>query len=131
MLWLYNSAVNHKIVSRPTGRETLVLHQTDLRRAIFRFLFSPLRSSIILLSLSSVAASSATYTVVQVGTAQGRSSSVARGINSSGNVVGRSGTPANSGTTGFLWTGGAPVVLGTLPGGEYSEAAALNDIGEI
>ena len=58
------------------------------------------------------------YTVNNLGTLAGQSSSIARGINNAGQVVGRSGNPANAGTRAFLWTGSQLRALGVLTGGE-------------
>ncbi len=81
--------------------------------------------------LSGLCAESATYTITEIGQVAGRSSSVARGVNGAGHVVGRSGTPANSNTNAFIWSGGQPVSLGVLPGGDFSEAAGLNDVDDV
>lgn len=95
--------------------------------------FSILLTYIATMLLSGVcwSASSGTYSVVEVGSSGGRSSSVARGINSSGHIAGRSGTLANSGTTGFVWNGAQANLSGVLPGGDFSEATGINDVDEV
>jgi uncharacterized membrane protein len=70
------------------------------------------------------------YAVTSLGEVAGRSS-MSRALNSAGHVAGRSGTPANTGTTASLWIGGQLQVLGVLPGGDFSEAAGLNDSDEV
>src|SRR5436190_4974999 len=73
------------------------------------------------------------YSIVQLGVlpGSGRNSSMVRAINAAGDVVGRSGTPANTATEAFIRSGGALQGIGVLPGGEYSEASGLNDLGEV
>jgi probable HAF family extracellular repeat protein len=52
------------------------------------------------------------------------------GINNHGQVVGRATMPSGE-THAALWDQGRLVDLGTLPGGTYSEAYAINDAGQI
>ena len=55
-----------------------------------------------------------------------------RGINNSGYVVGRSGTEFNTGTRRFIWRGeGQMQQLGSLPGGDFSEAVSINEFGDV
>jgi hypothetical protein len=55
-------------------------------------------------------------------------------INNSGAVVGSASLPdATGGSTGFgfLWEGGAPMDIGSLPGASSTAAMAINDNGQI
>jgi len=59
-------------------------------------------------------------------------SGMVRGINNSGYVVGRSGIEFNTETRGFIWSGGNQIQpLGSLPGGDFSEAVSINDLGDV
>ena len=74
-------------------------------------------------------ASAASYSVKDLGTLGGTSSS-AYGINASGQVVGNS-NPAGSGAKrAFLYSNNVMTDLGTLGGGS-SYATAINDAGQI
>jgi probable HAF family extracellular repeat protein len=54
------------------------------------------------------------------------------GINNSGLVIGRSGTNYNTEARGFVWGRGPKMqTLASLPGGDFSEAAGINDLGDI
>src|SRR3954469_14459392 len=64
--------------------------------------------------VSALAQPAGLYTIVPLGTVAGQSSSMARGINNAGHVVGRSGTASNAGTRAFLWTGGPLQSLGAF-----------------
>jgi len=76
-------------------------------------------------------AQSGEYNVVTLGPMPGESGMV-RGINNSGHVVGRSGTEFNTETRGFIWRGENQVQqLGSLPGGDFSEAVSINEFGEV
>lgn len=78
------------------------------------------------------AAQTAGYTVTDLGTLSGASSSGAEAINDSGQVAGWSGSGPNAGDThGFLWQSGAMIDLGTLGGGDYSHAFDLNGSGQV
>lgn len=68
------------------------------------------------------------YDIVDLGTLGGTESR-ANGINSIGQVVGRSNV-SGGGHHAFLYTGGAMTDLGTL-GGVYSEAFSINDAGQV
>ena len=52
------------------------------------------------------------------------------GINNQREVVGRATVPSGE-THAILWRDGQMVDLGTLPGGSYSEAFAINDVGQV
>jgi probable HAF family extracellular repeat protein len=52
-----------------------------------------------------------------------------RGINSQGLAVGESDGP--TAYSAVVWTNGEPLDLGTLPGGAYSSATAINESGEV
>ena len=74
-------------------------------------------------------------TLVPLGFLGTGTDSEAAGINSSGEIVGFSGTvpygtPANMDGHAFLYSNGAMTDLGTL-GGSFSYATAVNDSGEI
>lgn len=84
----------------------------------------------VLLTCSLPAFSTTSYTVVDLGTLAGGSTSLAEGINSSGNVAG-SGLTSGDGTTHAVsWTAGSIQDLGTLGGGT-SQANAINNSGLI
>src|SRR5438094_148508 len=71
------------------------------------------------------------YNVIQLETLP-EVSSMVRGLNNSGLVVGRSGTEFNTGTRGFIWNGGNQMQqLASLPGGDFSEAVGVNEVGDI
>src|SRR5215469_7558075 len=71
------------------------------------------------------------YRVVELGTLRG-GSGVVRGVNSSGQSVGDSGSPHGEGTLAVIWSPSGKVQsLGTLPGGDYSTAAAINNAGLV
>ncbi|MDQ4128137.1 MAG: Ig-like domain-containing protein [Actinomycetota bacterium] len=77
-------------------------------------------------------AGAAEYTVTDLGTLPGASSSGAEAINDSGQVVGWSGTHPGAGDTrGFLWQDGAMTDLGSLGGGDYSRAFDVNGSGQV
>ncbi len=58
---------------------------------------------------------------------------VPSGLNNLGDVVGRAGDPLIGDTRATIWNRGRlqKKHLGALPGGEYSSASSINDIGEI
>jgi probable HAF family extracellular repeat protein len=60
----------------------------------------------------------------------GGASSVAYGINESGQIVGTS-TAASGVRRAFLWEEGSMRSLGALPGHQVSEARAINDSGQV
>jgi len=76
-------------------------------------------------------AAAQTYTVIDLGTLHAGSARV-HGVNTSGQAVGASGQPHGAETHAFFWqkTGGIRD-LGTLPGGDYSSAFAINDSGVV
>jgi probable HAF family extracellular repeat protein len=61
----------------------------------------------------------------------GGSSSVGTSINASGEVAGWSTTSGDATTYAFIYSNGAMTSLGTLAGGSYSRANAINDSGAI
>jgi probable HAF family extracellular repeat protein len=69
------------------------------------------------------------YSVINLGTLPGGSSSEATGINNSGQVVGSS--DSSSGTRAFLYSGGTMSNLGTLPGINNSYATGINNSGQV
>src|SRR5262249_55918269 len=71
------------------------------------------------------------YTVVELRGRGAGSLTFARAMNASGQVVGRSGHPNGTDTRAILWTSGIAEDLGTLPGGDYSSASAINRAGEV
>lgn len=76
------------------------------------------------------AATTARYTITDLGTLGGGTVSTANGINNAGVVVGAS-EMAGFGTHAFRWTGGAMTDLGAEPGASYSTANAVNDAGQV
>jgi probable HAF family extracellular repeat protein len=72
-----------------------------------------------------------TYTVSDLGTLRGGSARI-HGVNESGQAVGASGHPHGADTHAFFWQKqGGIRDLGTLPGGDYSSAFAINDSGIV
>jgi probable HAF family extracellular repeat protein len=71
------------------------------------------------------------YTAVDLGTLRAGSARV-HGVNESGQAVGASGRPHGEETRAFFWEKhGGMRDLGTLPGGDYSSAFAINDSGVV
>lgn len=76
-------------------------------------------------------AAAQTYTVTDLGTLRAGSARI-HGINESGQTVGASGHPHGADTHAFFWQKqGGIRDLGTLPGGDYSSAFAINDSGIV
>jgi probable HAF family extracellular repeat protein len=75
------------------------------------------------------AASAPRYTITDLGTLGG-DRSAATAISNSGQVVGYSVTPQGA-EHAFRWSAGSMTDLGTLPGGGYSHANAVNDAGQV
>lgn len=76
-------------------------------------------------------AAAQTYTVTDLGTLRAGSARV-HGVNDSGQAVGGSGHPHGADTHAFFWQKqGGIRDLGTLPGGDYSAAYAINDSGVV
>jgi probable HAF family extracellular repeat protein len=71
------------------------------------------------------------YTVLELGGLTVDSVRVARKISTNGQVVGRTGYITGSDTQAVLWMGSGVETLGTLPGGDYSAAFGLNDLGRV
>ena len=72
-----------------------------------------------------------TYTAIDLGTLHAGSARI-HGINESGQAVGASGHPHGAETHAFFWQKqGGIRDLGTLPGGDYSSAFAINDSGVV
>ncbi|HZE22549.1 MAG TPA: hypothetical protein VE054_01040 [Blattabacteriaceae bacterium] len=72
-----------------------------------------------------------TYTVTDLGTLHAGSARI-HGVNESGQAVGASGHPHGADTHAFFWQKqGGIRDLGTLPGGDYSSAFAINDSGVV
>ena len=72
-----------------------------------------------------------TYTAIDLGTLRAGSARV-HGVNASGQVAGASGHPHGAETHAFFWEQrGGMRDLGTLPGGDYSAAFAINDSGVV
>jgi probable HAF family extracellular repeat protein len=71
------------------------------------------------------------YTAIDLGTLHAGSARV-HGVNESGQAVGASGHPHGAETHAFFWQKqGGIRDLGTLPGGDYSSAFAINDSGVV
>lgn len=82
-------------------------------------------------SFLSVGMRAQTYTVTDLGTLHAGSARI-HGINESGQAVGASGHPHGADTHAFFWQKqGGIRDLGTLPGGDYSSAFAINDSGVV
>ena len=76
-------------------------------------------------------AAAQTYTATDLGTLRAGSARV-HGVNDSGQAVGASGHPHGADTHAFFWQKqGGIRDLGTLPGGDYSAAYAINDSGVV
>jgi len=85
----------------------------------------------IITCLLAVAAHAQTYTAIDLGTLRPGSARV-HGVNDSGQAVGASGHPHGAETHAFFWEKrGGIRDLGTLPGGDYSAAFAINDSGVV
>jgi probable HAF family extracellular repeat protein len=81
--------------------------------------------------LFSTAALAQTYSVTDLGVLPGGSSRVHQ-INANGETAGDSGSVYGTRRHGFLWTkSGGLQDLGTLRGGDYSQAFSINSVGEI
>ena len=93
-----------------------------------------LRIAVIVSFLASCLATSAaaqSYTVTDLGTLHAGSARV-HSVNNSGQAVGASGHPHGADTHAFFWQKqGGIRDLGTLPGGDYSAAYAINDSGVV
>jgi probable HAF family extracellular repeat protein len=92
-------------------------------------------STLLLTGLTVVApaasgATTARYTITDLGSLGTGDLSVAKGINNAGVVVGYS-NPTDITVHGFKWSNRALTDLGTLPGGQFSWANAINDAGQI
>jgi probable HAF family extracellular repeat protein len=84
-----------------------------------------------LVSCLATGAAAQTYTVTDLGTLHAGSARV-HGVNETGQVVGASGHPHGADTHAFFWQKqGGIRDLGTLPGGDYSAAYAINDSGLV
>ena len=84
-----------------------------------------------LASCLATSAAAQTYTVTDLGTLHAGSARV-HGVNNSGQAVGASGHPHGADTHAFFWQKqGGIRDLGTLPGGDYSAAYAINDSGVV
>lgn len=71
------------------------------------------------------------YTAIDLGTLRAGSARV-HGVNESAQAVGASGHPHGAETHAFFWEQhGGMRDLGTLPGGDYSSAFAINDSGVV
>src|SRR6185369_11174574 len=82
-------------------------------------------------ALNAVIATAQPYSVTDLGTLGGRTST-ATGINASGQVVGSSSLMLGDGTPvhAFLYAGGKMMDLGTL-GSTRSSASAINALGQV
>ncbi len=107
-------------------RKTVVIFATTACAA-----FLALASLIVGIGARPADAAATTYSVTDLGTLAGNT--IARGVNTSGKVVGQSQKRLDNGTLqlrAFLWEGGPMEDLGTL-GGPSSSGRGLNDSGQI
>lgn len=83
--------------------------------------------------LGGVASAADHYTIVELGALRQDGSSVGRQMDSTGTrVVGSSGWIHGNDTRAFLWSTSTGMLgLGTLQGGDYSEAFGVNDAGTV
>jgi probable HAF family extracellular repeat protein len=79
--------------------------------------------------IAAVAPAQTTYTITDLGTLPGGSSSIGLGINASGQVTGASDT--TSGTHAFLYSNGTMTDLGTFPDGTFSQGDGINASGQV
>src|SRR5436309_4309849 len=99
-----------------------------LRRIVHICVSAGVFVSLAAISPTAIAAS---YTVVDLGALPG-GSSTGRAINLAGEVVGSSGSPQSGISRAFIWTPGQGVQsLGVLAGGDYSDAFAINRVGQV
>ena len=74
------------------------------------------------------------YSIVDLGTLPGGTSSVAAALNNKGEVVGTSTETSANGVANaqaFVWKSGQMTALGMLPGGRTSHATGINDNGQV
>ena len=91
----------------------------------------PLFMIVSIVCLLASGARSQTYTAIDLGTLRAGSARV-HAVNASGQAAGASGRPHGEETHAFFWEKqGGMRDLGTLPGGDYSAAFALNDSGVV
>ena len=85
-----------------------------------------------LMGASTASAASTTYTIKDLGTLPGGSSTFPNGVNASGKVVGEASGSAGN-TRAFLYTDGQMQDLGTLPNAICPDSIAygINDSGQI
>src|SRR5579864_567172 len=84
-----------------------------------------------LVSFLATKAVAQSYTAIDLGTLHAGSARI-HGVNESGQAVGASGHPHGAETHAFFWQKqGGMRDLGTLPGGDYSSAFAINDSGIV
>jgi probable HAF family extracellular repeat protein len=85
----------------------------------------------VIVSFLACGAGAQSYTAIDLGTLHAGSARV-HGVNQSGQAVGASGHPHGAETHAFFWQKqGGIRDLGTLPGGDYSSAFAINDSGVV
>ena len=93
--------------------------------------FTKLLMIAIIVSFLACGAGAQTYYAIDLGTLHAGSARV-HGVNESGQAVGASGHPHGAETHAFFWQKqGGIRDLGTLPGGDYSSAFAINDAGVV
>lgn len=86
---------------------------------------------VVMVCVLACGAGAQTYTAIDLGTLQPGSARV-HSVNASGQAVGASGYPHGAETHAFFWQRqGGMRDLGTLPGGDYSVAFAINDSGVV
>lgn len=71
------------------------------------------------------------YSTIDLGVRTTEQVSFARKVNIRGEVAGRSGGVNGTETRAAVWTAAGMEVLGVLPGGDYSAAHGINDLGVV
>ena len=71
------------------------------------------------------------YNLIPLAAVTGEDISLARDINNSGQVAGRSGHLTGSNTRAVLWSLAGKQSIGTLPNGDSSIAFGVNNLGQV
>lgn len=97
----------------------------------FMHLIRTLLTTAVVTSSATLALAQPIYTLTEVTLPASCVRTVATGLNAGGDVVATCFTNPNDPGRAFAWRSGAAVPLGTLQGGTYSEATAINDLGVV